>query len=163
MFLLYIFFFRFSLVDPRTMHLSGSPLLRETKSESCSSPSDESGVINNSHSGGFSVIFRPGDTPTSDHDSLPSHRYTTHTTSRLTGVHSRPDEGMRGNLNLAKIEWIWFWIKLISVILQTSTQNLSPNTVMYQHSPSDSNDYHSQQNDNKSQVQQISSEPIQLR
>lgn len=84
------------LVDPRSMHLSGSPLLRETKSESCSSPSDESGVINNSNSGGFSVIFRPGDTPTSDHDSLPSHRYTTHTTSRLAGVHSRPDEGISG-------------------------------------------------------------------
>lgn len=78
--------------------LIGSPLLRDTKSESCSSPSDDTGVINNSSSGSFSVIFRPGETPissgitpTSDHDTLSSHRYSTHT--RLTGVHSRPEEG----------------------------------------------------------------------
>lgn len=86
--------FRFSAI--------GSPLLRDTKSESCSSPSDETGVINNSSAGSFSVIFRPGDTPissgitpTSEHDTLSSHRYSTHTASRLSGVHSRPDEGNR--------------------------------------------------------------------
>lgn len=54
------------------------------------------------------------------------------------------------------------------MILQTSTQPLSPGTaVMYQHSPSETTDYHQSQNDNKSQVQQhtsqISAEPIQLR
>lgn len=82
------------------MHLSGSPLLRDTKSESCSSPSDDTGVIHNSSSGGFSVIFRPGETPissgitpTSDPDSLPSHRYSAHTASRLASVHSRNDDG----------------------------------------------------------------------
>ncbi|XP_055320939.1 nuclear factor 1 C-type isoform X2 [Sitodiplosis mosellana] len=140
-------------IDPRTMHMStGSPLLRDTKSESCSSPSDDAGVINNSSAGSFSVIFRPGETPissgitpTSDHDTMSSHRYSTHTASRLSGVHSRPEE----------------------VLIQTSTQTLSPSTgVLYQHSPSDASDYHTSQNDNKSQVQQqsaqISAEPIQL-
>lgn len=79
----------------------GSPLLRDTKSESCSSPSDEVGVINNTSAGSFSVIFRPGETPisseitpTSEHDTLSSHRYSTHTASRLSGIHSRPDEGL---------------------------------------------------------------------
>lgn len=74
--------------------------MRDTKSESCSSPSDDTGVINNSSGGNFSVIFRPGETPissgitpTSDHDTLSTHRYSTHTASRLSGVHSRPEEG----------------------------------------------------------------------
>lgn len=91
------------------VYLTGSPLLRDTKSESCSSPSDDAGVINNSTAGSFSVIFRPGETPissgitpTSDHDTLSSHRYSTHTASRLSGVHSRPEEGKCTN----KTPWI---------------------------------------------------------
>lgn len=75
-------------------------MLRDTKSESCSSPSDDTGVINNSSGGNFSVIFRPGETPissgitpTSEHDTMSTHRYSTHTASRLSGVHSRPEEG----------------------------------------------------------------------
>lgn len=63
------------------------------------------------------------------------------------------------------------WLNEISplltlpVILQTSTQTLSPNTVMYQHSPSDSSEYHTSQSENKAQVQQpsqIATEPLQL-
>lgn len=55
---------------------------------------------------------------------------------------------------------------VFSVLIQTSTQTLSPSTaVLYQHSPSDTSEYHTQ-TDNKSQVQQqnsqISAEPIQL-
>lgn len=76
------------------MHLSGSPLLRDTKSES----PDEANVINSSNSGSFSVIFRPGETSansgmSSDHESLQSHRYAPHTPARLAGIHSRPEEG----------------------------------------------------------------------
>lgn len=53
------------------------------------------------------------------------------------------------------------------MILQTTTQPLSPSTaVLYQHSPSQTTEYHQSQ-DNKAQVQQqtaqISAEPIQLR
>lgn len=85
-----------NLINFLLLLIIGSPLLRDTKSESCSSPSDETGVINNTSSGSFSVIFRPGETPitpTSEHDTLSSHRYSTHTASRLSGIHSRPDEG----------------------------------------------------------------------
>lgn len=154
----------------------GSPLLRDTKSESCSSPSDETGVINNSSSGSFSVIFRPGETPissgitpTSEHDTLSSHRYSTHTASRLSSVHSRPDEGIYiyiyTTFSMEKIKF--YTHSHFTVILQTSSQNLSPSTaVLYQHSPSETTEYHTSQNDNKAQVQQqtaqISSESIQL-
>lgn len=54
---------------------------------------------------------------------------------------------------------------LFPVLIQTSTQTLSPNTsVLYQHSPSETTEYHTSQADNKNQQQnaQISSEPIQL-
>lgn len=55
-----------------------------------------------------------------------------------------------------------------TVLVQTSTQALSPSTaVLYQHSPvSEPSEYHTSQNESKAQVQQqtaqISSEPIQL-
>lgn len=55
-----------------------------------------------------------------------------------------------------------------TVLVQTSTQALSPSTaVLYQHSPvSESTEYHTSQNESKAQVQQqttqISNEPIQL-
>lgn len=99
----------FDTVDPRTMHISGSPLLRDTKSESCSSPSDDAGGMNSSSTGGFSVIFRPGDSvinsgvstnTTSDADTLSSHRYSAHTASRLAGVHSRNDDGIYSEYNI---------------------------------------------------------------
>lgn len=115
----------FHLVDPRTMHLSGSPLLRDTKSESCPSPSDDTGVINNSSTGGFSVIFRPGETAinsglntnttASDPDVLSTHRYSTHTASRLAGVHSRADEGRnkyeRNMKMYRRIYYLFFFVR----------------------------------------------------
>lgn len=74
------------LVDPRTMHLSGSPLLRgQIKSDSCPSPPDAGS--------GFSVILRPGDsqlTSNPGHDSLSLQRYSAHPATRLV---TRPDDG----------------------------------------------------------------------
>lgn len=153
------------------MHLSGSPLLRETKSETCSSPSDDTTVINNSNSGGFSVIFRPGETSINsglnnntsgtDADTIASHRYSTHPSSRLTGIHSRADDG---KTDLSRFNWtkyceiVFFFPCTRSVILHSHShsQAISPSTVLYQHSPSDSGEYHSHQQgqNDADQVQQ---------
>lgn len=72
------------LVDPRTMHLSGSPLLRgQIKSDSCPSPPDAGS--------GFSVILRPGElTNNPGHDSLSLQRYSSHPATRLV---TRSDDG----------------------------------------------------------------------
>lgn len=84
------------------MHMSGSPLLRETKIESCSSPTDDNSVINSNNAGGFSVIFRPSDPSINSglstnasitEDGISSHRYPSHASSRLVGIHSRPEDG----------------------------------------------------------------------
>ncbi len=80
--LIYQSHFTVDLVDPRTMHLSGSPLLRgQIKSDSCPSPPPDTGS-------GFSVILRPGELNNPGHDSLNLQRYSTH--PRLV---SRPDDG----------------------------------------------------------------------
>lgn len=65
------------------MHLSGSPLLRGIKSDSCPSPPDAGS--------GFSVILRPGElTNNPGHDSLSLQRYSSHPATRLV---TRPDDG----------------------------------------------------------------------
>lgn len=85
--------FLVDLVDPRTMHLAGSPLLRSqsvgtNKTDPCASPP--------SVGSGFSVILRPGETipGISGHDTLSLQRYPVQPGTRLVTVsQSRSDDG----------------------------------------------------------------------
>lgn len=80
------------------MHYASSPLLRGPKSETCSSPSEGSGGLGSANASGFSVIFRPVESPvnipSSGHDSISLQRYSTHSAARLISVgHAGSDEG----------------------------------------------------------------------
>ncbi|XP_037038483.1 nuclear factor 1 X-type isoform X3 [Bradysia coprophila] len=114
------------LVDPRTMHLSSSPLLRgQIKSDSCPSPPDSGS--------GFSVILRPGELNNPGQDTLSLQRYSSHPATRLV---SRSDD------------------VLMQQHSSLSSQTVSPNTVLYQQSPTGDYSQTSQATEQQSQQQQ---------